>query len=166
MGHGEIPGAKRRFAVETPVSWLADSLFFVGAVFVSLGVIMEELAVAKPYAESLPWVLDLWSRYKAWLFGLGMEPARMQLLTVGLLFLIPAAAGIPHCAADQIGLSPQGSRQARGNQEGKGLGAGGYGPDRPGLHPESIPQQHGLLCSHLRTERVRVSGVCAVRIGV
>ena len=84
--------SKRRFAVEVPVSWITNVVFFLCVVVLLLGVIMEQMPVVRPYIAVIPQIGDFWSRFTAWLAEMVSEPMQMQLLAVGLAFLVPALA--------------------------------------------------------------------------
>lgn len=99
--------AKRRFAMEVPVSWVTNVLFFCGAVLVSLGVLMEDVPVASAYVRSIPMVEQWWEAYRTWLYGLELEPRRMQVLTIALLYLIPWAAAVPITLAVRLVYHPK-----------------------------------------------------------
>lgn len=111
--------AKRRFAMEVPVSVVTNGLFFCGAVLVSLGVVMEDVPVAAEYARSLTWVAQWWDVYRAWLYSLALEPRQMQILTMGLLFAIPFAVAIPISVVIRLvyhpkkPLMPEGTRKEK-----------------------------------------------------
>lgn len=99
--------AKLRYAVEFPVSWVTDILFFCCAVFVSLGVMLEDVPAAAVYVRTLPLVADWWEIFRTWLYGLELEPRQLQLLTAALVFLIPLAVGIVIALAVRLVYHPQ-----------------------------------------------------------
>ena len=99
--------AKRRFAMEVPISWATNVLFFCGAVFVSLGVMIEEVPAASAYIRSFPMVAQWWETYRMWLYGLELEPRQMQMLTAALVYLIAFASAIPITLAVRLVYHPK-----------------------------------------------------------
>lgn len=111
--------AKQRFAVEFPVSWVTDTLFFCCAILVSLGVMIEDAPAAAPYVRTLPMVAGWWETYRMWLSGLELEPRQMQLLTAALVFLIPLAAGCLITLAVRLVYHPKKPSMPEGNRQEK-----------------------------------------------
>lgn len=109
--------ARRRYVMEAPISWMTNLLFFCCAVLVSLGVMMEDIPVAAAYAESLPMVAQWWESYRMWLHEQQLEPRQMQLLTVGLLYGIPMAAGVLISLAVRLVYHPKQPAVPEGNRK-------------------------------------------------
>ena len=124
---GKYRQAKRCFAAEVAASWVADTVFFLCACVICYGVIPRDFPIDKSYTQSFaqsistifPLIQSLWERYSQWLLGLETDARTMQLLTVALIVLVPAACAVPvalvvrwmnHPEQPEL---PQGTRQEK-----------------------------------------------------